>query len=139
MPAIQCSTCGSKISEKALFCPECGHPNNESNIMTLKKIILFSFMCFVVLWIFFYLGFEKVAHMDIPLLDQQAAMKSWKNDGDIAYTPLIEYEIAKRHGDLKQICIQAGFVCEAYHQANDEINYRRWKRIESEDCKQAGF
>lgn len=50
-----------------------------------------------------------------------------------------QYNIAKRQGDKIQICVQAGIVSAAYLQAEDEINYNKWKAVEKSDCTNAGM
>ncbi|MDZ4307359.1 hypothetical protein [Allopontixanthobacter sp.] len=50
-----------------------------------------------------------------------------------------QYDIAKRQGDLIQICVQAGLVAASYLQAKDEANYNSWKLIEDADCAKAGM
>ena len=50
-----------------------------------------------------------------------------------------QYEIAKKQGDVMQICVQAGMVSAAYLQAKDEAKYNEWKAIEKTDCKAAGI
>lgn len=63
-------------------------------------------------------------------------------DMDSIYAQVIndsiaEYNIAKRQGDLVDICVHAGLVAAAYLQAQDEANYGKWKQKERTDCKAA--
>lgn len=46
-----------------------------------------------------------------------------------------EYQIAKKHGDLVDICVQAGMVAAAQLQAQNEQGYKQWKEIETIDCE----
>ena len=58
---------------------------------------------------------------------------------DNIYTEVVndsirEYKIAKKHGELVDICVQAGMVVAAQLQAQNENGYRDWKKIEKTDC-----
>ncbi|MFC3903196.1 hypothetical protein SAMN05421749_104282 [Acinetobacter marinus] len=46
-----------------------------------------------------------------------------------------EYQIAKKHGDLVDVCVQAGLVSAAQLQAKNEDGYAKWKNIEKADCE----
>lgn len=48
-----------------------------------------------------------------------------------------QYEIVKRNSSAIDACVHASLVAEAWLQANDESNYKKWKRIEEQDCKRA--
>lgn len=50
-----------------------------------------------------------------------------------------QYEIAKKNGEDMDAYIQAGMVAAAYLQANDEENYKKWKKIEKEAAKKVGL
>jgi predicted nucleic acid-binding Zn ribbon protein len=137
MTSIHCANCNNKIPDKASVCPKCGNPNKLSNIIFLRQITLVLVLFIVALWFYFDRGFDKQNQIEIPPLNQQAEL--WKIQHHVANDAVTEYEIAKRQGDLRQVCIQAGFICSAYLHANYEIAYRKWKSIEAEDCKKAGL
>jgi len=50
-----------------------------------------------------------------------------------------QYEIAKKNGEDMDAYIQAGIVAASYLQANDEENYKKWKKIEKEAGKKVGL
>ena len=68
-------------------------------------------------------------------LEQQTAQDLKKISDKVASDSVQEYNIAKRQGDIMQICVQAGLVSAAFLQAQDEINYQKWKKIEKDDCR----
>lgn len=45
-----------------------------------------------------------------------------------------QYEITKKHGELVDRCVQAGMVVAAQLQAQNESEYKQWKRIEKFEC-----
>lgn len=57
----------------------------------------------------------------------------------VAEDAVSQYNIAKREGDKTQICVQAGLVSAAFLQAEDETNYKLWKKIQYTDCKKVGM
>ncbi|OQW95050.1 MAG: hypothetical protein BWK79_03690 [Beggiatoa sp. IS2] len=71
-------------------------------------------------------------------INQQATEQLKKINNQVAIDAVNQYNIAKQHGDLIQICVQAGLVTAAYLQAQDTINYGRWKDIEMVDCTNSG-
>jgi hypothetical protein len=42
------------------------------------------------------------------------------------------------HSTQVDVCVQAGLVNSAYLQAQDEMNYKKWKAIQKSDCARAG-
>lgn len=58
--------------------------------------------------------------------------------GQVAKDAITQYEIARREGDAMQICSQASMVVAAVLQPKDEPAYKRWKKIEADDCRRAG-
>jgi hypothetical protein len=43
-----------------------------------------------------------------------------------------------QHSTQVDVCVQAGLVSSAYLQAQDEMNYKKWKAIQKSDCARAG-
>ena len=72
-------------------------------------------------------GVEKQAEKQLNEIQNKVALDAEK-----------QYEIAKRNGTPMDAYVQAGLVSAAYLQANDEINYKKWKKIEKEEAKNAG-
>jgi hypothetical protein len=56
----------------------------------------------------------------------------------VASDAVSQYQIAKRNGTTMDACVHAGFVSAAYLQAKNEAEYKRWKKIEGDDCRAAG-
>lgn len=50
-----------------------------------------------------------------------------------------QYNIAVQGGDKMDIYTQASLVAAAYLQANDSINYKKWKDIEKKHAKEIGI
>lgn len=89
---------------------------NPKNLTQSTKIILGSILAILIIWIMIAAINSKVA-----------------NDFEK------QYNVAVRQGNSISICVQAGLVSAAYLQANDEMNYRKWKSIEKNDCARAGI
>ncbi|OWP85282.1 hypothetical protein BWK59_00655 [Flavobacterium davisii] len=83
---------------------------------------------FVMLSFFFGGGIEKEAERQMNEIENTVALDAEK-----------QYEIAKKSGTSMDAYVQAGMVCAAYLQANDEVNYKKWKAIEKEEAKNAGI
>lgn len=62
-----------------------------------------------------------------------------KIENKVAEDAVKQYEIAKKNGNAMDAYVQASVVCAAYLQANDEENYKKWKAIEAQEAKLAGF
>lgn len=77
---------------------------------------------------FFGGGLEKQAQNEMDKIENQVALDAEK-----------QYEIAKRNGSDLDAYVQAGLVCAAYLQANDEVNYKKWKAIENQLAKKIGL
>jgi hypothetical protein len=60
-------------------------------------------------------------------------------ENNVAEDAVKQYEIAKKNGSAIDAYVQAGVVSAAYLQANDEENYKKWKEIEAQEAKLAGF
>lgn len=52
---------------------------------------------------------------------------------------ITQYNIVKKNGDPIEIYNQASLVAVAYLQANDSINYKKWKEIEKQEAIKAGI
>lgn len=128
MKLIKCGGCGTDISPKAEKCPQCGHPNDKADHISGGQALVFIVLAIVGLWWFAGGGIEKQAASDLRQIQNQVA-------GDAVQ----QYEIAKREGNAIQTCVQAGLVSAAYLQAQDEPSYKRWKKVESDDCRRAGI
>lgn len=92
------------------------------------KIAISIILLLVIVSFFFGGGKEKMAQNELQKIENQVADDAVK-----------QYEIAKRNGTAVDIYVQASLVCAAYLQANDEVNYAKWKAIEKEAAKSAGM
>ncbi len=128
MAMIPCKGCGEQISPKAAACPKCGHPNAQASHLSGGSVFLTLVVVGLGIWWMAGGGVEKQAQKELGKIEHQVA-------GDMVK----QYEIAKRNGDLMQICVQAGMTTAAYLQANDEPNYQTWNKIQKVDCKKAGM
>ena len=90
-------------------------------------------------WWYFGGGYEQEVERTMQDINQQAAQELRRIERDVAADSVKEYEIAKRSGSAMDAYVHAGMVCAAYLQANDETNYRKWKKIEREEGIRAGM
>lgn len=76
-----------------------------------------------------------------------APSESWYNgvEGDMGgiYRQVVadsisQYKITLESGNSIDICVHAGIVSASYLQAQDSINYAKWKQRERVDCDGAG-
>ena len=97
---------------------------------------------------YYYLHQKRVRHAEMREAEFQATMHALQNAGtnpldsvyaEVAEAEVRQYYIAKRKGDLMQICVQAGLVVAGYLQAENETEYRKWKDTERADCSRAGL
>jgi hypothetical protein len=72
-------------------------------------------------------------------VEEQAAKDLKKIELQVANDAIKQYEIAKRNGSDMDAYVQAGMVSVAFLQANDEGNYKKWKKIETEAGKKVGL
>jgi hypothetical protein len=128
MATIKCENCSNEISEKAATCPKCGHPNKKAAHLSRGQIFLYLIAAGGGLWWWVGGGF-----------DHQVAHDMKKIENQVATDFVDQYNIAKRQGDVMQVCIQAGIVTAAYLQAKNEESYQHWKRVEAVDCERAGL
>jgi len=71
-------------------------------------------------------------------IEKQAQNQQHEVENQVALDAEKQYEIAKKNGKAIDAYVQAGLVAAAYLQANDEVNYKKWKDIESKEAKNAG-
>lgn len=94
-----------------------------------KVQILPALIIIAAIWYFFGGGLEKSALRTMDDIHKQ-----------VAEDAVSQYNIAKSSGgDKIDICVQAGLVSAAYLQAQDSLNYSKWKAIEKNDCLAAGL
>ncbi len=108
MSLKKCKSCGEEISDTATKCPKCGDVTNNPMQAIIGVVIFLAAM-----WYFFgYQGIEK----------------------QVANDAVKEYNMAVRSGSSTDICVHAGLVSAAYSLAHDEVNYKKWKKIERNKC-----
>ena len=71
--------------------------------------------------------------------EEQAKKELDKIENQVATDAVKQYEIAKKNGSAMDAYVQAGIVAAAFLQANDEENYKKWKKIEEEEAKNVGI
>ncbi len=128
MALIKCKACGNELSENADKCQKCGEPSIKAKSASSINAVAGLAFIVLVIWFFFGGGLEQQTDKEIQRIGDQVA-----NDA------VDQYNIAKRGGDLIQICVHAGIVSAAYLQAKDEFNYQIWKETETSECKAAGM
>jgi len=126
MALQECHECRAKISSEAKTCPHCGvTPKNKSNV---ASAIISGLFAIGIIWYFFGGGLEKQAAKDMHKIEVQ-----------VADDMVSQYIIAGKSGNPIDVCVHAGMVAAAYLQAKDDMNYTKWKKIESRDCDAAGM
>ena len=128
MKLVKCKGCGEDISPKAAACPKCGHPRSK-----------ISFIRIAIYLTAIYLMASCVAYFGGGGLEKQVDKNMQQITDKVAADASEQYWIAKRQGDLIQICVQAGLVSAAFLQSKDEPSYQKWKEIERNDCRHAGL
>lgn len=106
---------------------ESSQPNPPTAERGLLASVLGTIGIFLFAWYFFGGGLQKHASVEMDRIEDQVAQDA-----------VNQYRMAERNGNPIDVCVHAGFVAAAYSQANDESNYRKWKRIEESDCREAG-
>lgn len=122
---MECPNCKKQLADNAKTCPECGYDFSDKK---KKNPILGCLGVFVGILIFLSIIGSFNSENILKDIEQSVALDAEQ-----------QYQIAKNQGDKIQICVQAGLVSAAYLQANDQINYNKWKEIEKKDCKKAGM
>lgn len=92
------------------------------------KIIIGVIVLIIVIGFMFGGGVEELADKELQKIENQVAADAVK-----------QYEIAKKNGSDMDAYVQAGMVAAAFLQANDEENYKKWKKIEAEEAKNVGL
>jgi hypothetical protein len=72
-------------------------------------------------------------------IEKQAANEMQKLENQVALDSERQYEIAKNSGNGMDSYVHAGLVAAAYLQAEDEVNYKKWKEIEKQEAKNIGM
>ena len=101
---------------------------NSYYMKNLVKFILAVVMLVIIVGYFFGGGFESQAQTEMNKIESQ-----------VAEDAIRQYEIAKRSGSAMDAYVQAGMVAAAYLQAEDEANYKKWKKIEQKEAKNVGL
>jgi uncharacterized paraquat-inducible protein A len=121
---INCESCGTQISQKAITCPSCGHPNKDSQNLSGGQVIMGLAVAFCVIY---YLANGGT----MPFTMQEIHDK-------VSDDTVKQYELVSKNGTAVDKCVHAGIVAAAYLQAQDAANYQQWNSIKAADCKKAG-
>jgi hypothetical protein len=147
-PVILCSNCGKYSDSGCEFCPHCGGrftsksaeaepvqgggagdlsvstdaraTKSHKNVISIVLLVIGVLAFFGTIQFWFGGGLEEQASKEVRRIQIQVAKEAEK-----------EFRIAKQHGNTVDAYVRAGLVAEAYLQAKDEINYRKWKQIEA--------
>lgn len=92
------------------------------------KAILGVFIFFFSIYYFFGGGLEDQALKEMNKIENYVAVDAEK-----------QYRIAKKNGSEMDAYVSASLVVAAYLQANDEVNYKKWKVIENRHAKNIGL
>ena len=122
MKNFKCKNCGHEISIKALFCPSCGHPNQQNCCFSVTHII-------VILIITIALTVALVIGLDINFNN-----KRHDNYNQLALDAVEQYNVIKKTGEHAKICVHARIVAASYLKANDQAKYHKWKEIGDIEC-----
>lgn len=57
----------------------------------------------------------------------------------VAEDAVAQFRMTLKGGDIVEICVQLGFVIEAYKQAQNEKMYLEYKKMEKDTCKKHGY
>lgn len=126
MAAARCKNCNNIIIRKADSCRYCGQPAERVSYPPIRKALLYVFLPLVLVWL--------VARIEWV---RQAKNEMRRIDNEVVQYVLNQYEMARERGDPYMICSQAGIVRATYYETNDIDNYRKWKKIERDDCERA--
>lgn len=143
MSLSNCEACGKPVSTSAKACPACGHPINPPNYGLRVVLVL---VLLGAAWLAYQIhqGKERAKARDAEYERVLNNLRRVGEDpmsdiyGQVARDAITQYEIARREGDAMQICSQASMVVAAVLQSKDEPAYKRWKKIEADDCRRAG-
>lgn len=91
------------------------------------KVIFFVFLGLFIIGLVMQ-GFEEEVKREMQSVENQVAADSER-----------EYEIAVKNGSPMDCYVAAGMVKAAYLQANDEKNYKKWHKIESQWASKIGL
>jgi hypothetical protein len=106
--------------------------NNTANNNTTIGSIVSLVIVIGLGWYFFGGGLERQTTHSVQQIDVQVTQQ-------VTDDAVKEYDIAKRNGTAMEAYVHAGFVAEAYLQAKDEANYKKWVAIRKSEAARAGM
>lgn len=120
MALVKCPECNNDISSRAKICPGCGAPVNVISRM-LRLFGSIALTVAVIALLLWTLG-RTVDRQNIQIY------------GQLTDDAVSKYMIVKRNGPPSRLCISANYVTNAYLEAKNEAEYKKWKEIEAHDC-----
>lgn len=118
-----------KIRKKNLNTVKLKTEYNKKESTKTVKIAVSSIITFFAIWILIVV-LGNAASKDM------APKEIAKIKNEVALDAERQFYMAKRQGDKMQTYVQAGLVSAAYLQANDELNYDKWKVIQ-DSCERS--
>jgi hypothetical protein len=97
------------------------------------KAVRYVLLALVVLYVIYSVNEMRVRNNTLAPNIQENNDKSAEN-------AVRQYQrvLHDQHSTQVDVCVQAGLVSSAYLQAQDEMNYKKWKAIQKSDCARAG-
>jgi len=117
--------------------PENDNSQNTQNLLVGGALGILIALAFA--WLFIGGGMESQTAKTRQQIQVEAARNLEQIEREVANDAVRQYEIAKRNGSAIDAYVQAGLVSAAFLQAEDEPNYRKWKRIEEREARRAGM
>lgn len=97
------------------------------------KAVRYVLLALVVLYVIYSVNeMRNRNHTPAPSIQEE--------NGKSAESAVWQYQrvLHDQHSTQVDVCVQAGLVSSAYLQAQDEMNYKKWKAIQKSDCARAG-
>lgn len=102
-----------------------------------KKIV--TIVCCVIIFWYFAYGRAMIANKEMDRITQPVSSRMQNIENKAANDAVDKYDIAARQGDKMQMYTQARRCASAFLEVKDEVNYDKWKAIQTDLGKELGF
>jgi hypothetical protein len=110
--------------------PQVAEPSAEDSSQNLSiGTVIFVLLCAAGWFAFTQNAEERLSEQ----IQDDAATEMRRIERSVAEDAVAEYRIAKRNGSALDAYGAASLVVAAYLQANDQHNYKKWKKVEDEE------